>query len=85
MANFEETFKILLARYLREIYGLDAVKVLSYEQETRGGGYCETCYYEEVVIEVSYLDSDGSTCEKDIYGDMGELVRTISDFDQESE
>lgn len=81
MGNFEETFRGLLARYMRENHFLDVVTVLSYEQETRGGGYCETCYYEEIVIEVCYVDSDGATCRKDIYGDMGELIRDLSEFD----
>lgn len=83
MSNFEDTFKELLARYSRKVYRNDIAEILSYEQETRSGGYCESCYYDEIVVEVRYLSTSGETKRFDIYGDMGELIRDLSDFEKE--
>lgn len=57
----------------------DAVKILNVEQDERSGGYCETCWYEEIVVEISYEDVTGEPGLYTYYGDMGEFVRELAD------
>lgn len=84
MATFEDTFKDLLARYLRSMYSrLDVAEVVSYEQESRSGGYCDTCAYTDIVVEVCYRTSEGDVLTHDIYGSMASLVEDLSAFDRE--
>lgn len=81
MSNFEDTFKALLARYLTK--NVDATaEVIEYEQDTEAGGYCDTCYYSDTVVRIVYVSSaSGSRREYTYYGDMGELIRDLSEFD----
>lgn len=84
MATFEDTFKDLLARYLRSKYSrLDIVEVLSYEQENRYGGICDTCSYTDIVVEVCYRTSEGDVLTHDIYGSMASLIEDLMAFDRE--
>jgi hypothetical protein len=40
--------------------GVDAVEVTDWEDRTEHGGYCETCAYEYVVVDITYVDSEGA-------------------------
>lgn len=78
--EYEEKFKDLLTRYLREVEYWDIKKVLTYSQGIKTGGYCDTCFYEEIVVDVSYVDHAGDVREHYIYGDMGTLIRDLDEF-----
>ncbi|OKI54541.1 hypothetical protein [Micromonospora sp. CB01531] len=85
MGNFEETFKGLLARYLTK-YHDDAIEVIDYEQDTEAGGYCETCYYEDTVVRIKYISAaSGDRRQFTYYGDMGELIRCLTSFEEEDQ
>lgn len=54
-----------------------AVKILDYFDSTHNDGYCETCYYEYTVLEITYKAEDGET-RKFVYGDdFGGLIDTL--------
>lgn len=54
-----------------------AVEIIDYDDDTRDDGYCETCYYEYTVLEITYKAEDGET-RKFVYGeDFGGLIDTL--------
>jgi hypothetical protein len=73
----------LFASMLKLVKGseADAVKVLGYKEVEKSDGYCETCYYEYVEVEISYQKSDGTTGVYSYYGDFGDLIRTLTSND----
>jgi hypothetical protein len=38
-------------------YGKAATEVTSWEDRTEYGGYCETCSYEYVVVDINYVEA----------------------------
>jgi hypothetical protein len=70
-----------IAKWLREgeYRGYDVAEIISVEQEERSGGYCETCWYEEIVVEIQYKDSHGDVNSYTYYGNMAELMRELTD------
>ncbi|MEU9871141.1 hypothetical protein AB0C87_25255 [Actinomadura sp. NPDC048021] len=79
-ANTEETssFHKSIEEFLKD-RGFTVSKILDVEQETRTGGYCETCAYEEVVVDITFEDGDGQWTLYTYFGDMGELIRELTD------
>jgi hypothetical protein len=67
-----------VAEYLRDEFRLDVVKVTDMRQETRNDGYCETCWYEYIVVAIDYVKSTTLTGTYEWHGNMGELVRAIT-------
>lgn len=54
-------------------------EVIDVEQEDRDVGGCETCAYSYTVVEITFRDGDGYR-ETYVYeGDMGELIRELTD------
>lgn len=68
-----DRFHGFIADYLREKDDLSIQEVRSVEEVTRTGGYCETCYYEELVLEIYYIDLDGNNRTYDYYGSLAEF------------
>ena len=60
--------------YLR-LHGVDVADdaIITFEDDTEEGGYCETCYYSEYVVRVS----DGNVAVT-YWGDMGDLIREMN-------
>lgn len=58
-SNFHEAIKKYIHEEERE--DLDIVEIISVTEETEYGGYCETCAYQDDVVIVTYLNSDGDT------------------------
>lgn len=78
-ADEQDGFYGAVAKWLRE-YGFgDVREVLDVQQDERSGGYCETCWYEEIVVEITYTDSEGERQTHTFYGDMGEFMRELTD------
>lgn len=65
-----------LADFLRE-RDVDVREVLSYEEEMKYGGYCETCAYEYMVLEITYKDSNNKTKYYTYDGTFAELIRSL--------
>lgn len=66
-----------LADYLRTLGYDDVEYVVSFEDKTINGGYCETCSYEEAVVDVKYRTLSGGTREWTYYGSFAELIRNL--------
>lgn len=79
--TFEDTFKRVLAKYMRQKVNLPVAKVLSYEQEKYEGGYCDTCYYTEIRVEVVYQDTSDREDYWTYYGSMVELIESLAAVD----
>ena len=75
--SIEDNLKESLKDFLVE-NGIDAVEVVSFEDDTEGSGYCETCYYEYAVVRVSYRNSNGRLKEYVYRGGFSELIRELS-------
>lgn len=59
-------------------YGVnDAIEVTSFEEATQSGGYCETCYYEETVVEITYITETGVVKLFTFYGTFSELINAL--------
>jgi hypothetical protein len=65
-----------------------AVEITDWDQDTRSGGYCETCRYDETIVEVTFkcdmCDVKGHVMtyaeHSWVYsGDLGELMRMLVD------
>jgi hypothetical protein len=58
--------------------GEDVASVTSAEDETRWGGYCETCSYEYIAVEVGFVDSKGKNKTYLYDCTFAELIRRLS-------
>lgn len=85
MRNFEDTFKELLGRYLKRYYGCDVAQVLSYVEDEYQTGYCDTCWSEETVVYVDYLDSSGERKKQKVWDSMVNLLDALIELDKEAE
>jgi hypothetical protein len=58
--------------------GIHAVRVTGYKEEKLYGGYCETCYYEQYVVEIYYLTETGVFKEYEYDGQFADLLRELT-------
>lgn len=87
MSELSELFNEAVIRWLTEVpkYGTvppvpDGVKkVLSFEEEKYSGGYCESCAYEETVVEIRYINDDDKQSMYVYRGYFSELLRELLD------
>lgn len=56
----------------------EAVEVIDWEEATEQGGYCETCYYEDVLVEIEYRTADGDRKTYRYYGKFWQLVQELT-------
>lgn len=75
--GWKERLKDALAEMMREEYTLDCVEVLEFEDDTESSGFCDTCYYEQAVVRVKYIDSDGDTQFYTYRGSFSELMGSL--------
>lgn len=75
MANaVEEAMSEWGREFLREEgHEVAEFAVITFKDDIKRSGYCETCYYEDYVVRVS----DGNVTET-YYGSMGELIREMN-------
>jgi hypothetical protein len=74
-------FKADLLRAMTEWGVTDAAEVIDWEQETEQGGYCDSCYYEEIVVEITYRTVAGEKSEYKYYGNMVNLMQTLASYE----
>jgi len=61
-------------------------KVVSINEETYSGGYCETCYYEEHVLRVGVEMEDGEIYfENEYFETIGEFINAMERQRKKSE
>lgn len=71
----EKIAKWLLAN--NNIDWTDVKKVISVEDETYYGGYCETCAYEEERLTVQYLDNDDNRQRLSTYYEFSDCLKML--------
>jgi hypothetical protein len=57
--------------------GIDVTEVLGYQESTRSGGYCETCYYTYIVVEIDYRKADKTVGCYVYDGEFSDLIRAL--------
>lgn len=57
------------------------VEVIDYQQETRHGGYCTSCAYEETIVEITYKDAEGQIYHYTYTEDFAQLIRELERLD----
>jgi hypothetical protein len=72
------SFKEEFDRRLRVVIGAPEGAEVGYEEETRTGGYCETCEYTESYIETYWIEETGEAPRW--RGDSGKRRRTGKEF-----
>jgi hypothetical protein len=62
-------------RYALEDSGVEGVEeVVSFEEKKAYGGGCETCYYEYVELDITYLNAEGARRMFTYEGSLAELL-----------
>jgi hypothetical protein len=87
MSDFEKRFYAAVCEFIDGRndgrYGsggktIEAQEVTSVEQDTVSSGYCETCWYEEIVLEISYIEKGtGRSRLYTYYGNMASLISEL--------
>lgn len=74
------SLKPVLTEWLKQrLPNADVKEVVSYEDDTAGGGYCSSCYYEYAIVNIYYLDSQNQR-QKYVYDDgFAELISSLED------
>lgn len=72
----------VIKAWLIQNHGIAVDEVLSYEEENYSSGYCETCYYEEVRVNIEYLEG-GLRRSYTHYGSFGDLIKELESVDIE--
>lgn len=70
------SLKPVLTEWLKK-YEPDVKEVIGYEDDTESGGYCDTCFYIEAIVNIYYLDSKGERHKYVYNGDFAELIREL--------
>lgn len=78
MSGFD--LKPVLTAWLKGL-GKDVEQVIEYDEEHRYGGYCETCSYDEYVVEITYLNSKNKRYYYTFYGTLGSLIRELENVE----
>lgn len=55
----------------------DAIEVTAFDETTQSGGYCETCYYEETIVEITYVSETGVVKLYTYYGKFSDLINEL--------
>lgn len=67
-----------------EKFKLPKGSVVRVEQEVEFGGGCETCYYEETVVNVYYTPPGGKEQRYRYWDDMASMLNEVLDFAMEA-
>lgn len=78
--ELSESFNKSLKAFIINDTGADVVEIIDFEEDTKGSGGCETCYFEWTEVSVTYRDSDGDVNRYDYHGDFMELVQSLLKF-----
>lgn len=75
------SYEDALKRYAAKRFDIDINKIdhVDAEQETRWGGYCETCEYQYAVIEFRVYRTDGTSTTHDEEREFVALLKDLID------
>lgn len=76
--SFEDSLRAELLEFVRANHDSGAVAVLSWEDDTENDGYCETCWYEYAVVNITYSDGSEFNREYQYRGSFAELIRQLT-------
>lgn len=80
MSTWKDAFHEDVKKYIEaNEWGFeDKIKeVTSVYEDTRSGGYCETCWYEETVTVIEYVGTDGLCHETEISINMKSFMESL--------
>jgi hypothetical protein len=80
MSTWKDAFHEDVKKYLAERQWspvTDVAEILRVYDDTESGGYCETCYYEEEVVIVEYINEAGEELTKTIDLSMREFMESL--------
>lgn len=72
------SLKPVLTEWLKQ-HEPDVKEVVRYEDDTAGGGYCDSCYYEYAIVNIYYLDSQGAQHKYVYSAGFAELISSLED------
>ncbi|AVP42093.1 hypothetical protein KIP48_gp37 [Mycobacterium phage Naca] len=76
--SFQAEFNAAFKRLLEEREGIgDISEIVTVEEDTYYGGYCETCRYEEQIVRVVYRDTNGAWHSTTIWGTLSSLINSL--------
>ncbi|WP_431941628.1 hypothetical protein [Nocardia grenadensis] len=78
MKAFTDEFLEAAGRLVEKETKHTVKEVLSFETRTEWSG-CETCGYDETVIEIGFEDDKGRYREHTYYGTFVDLIRSLTD------
>lgn len=77
MSFAKEKFYEAINAFLVENCRIESNKVINIEDRIEYGGYCSTCSYESIHLDITYIDYDGVERKYDYYGSFAELIEAL--------
>ncbi len=77
MNELSKVFKSAVHDLVRRYTSDEVSEVVSWEEVTESSGYCDTCYYETVRVEIIYLTSDGERKSFRYHANFSELLSEL--------
>ncbi|AEJ93458.1 hypothetical protein FGG33_gp38 [Mycobacterium phage Benedict] len=77
MSTFQTKFNDAFKKLLIESGVTDVDEVVSVEEDTFYGGYCETCAYEEQIVRVHYIDKYGAAQSYTFWESLSCLINSL--------
>lgn len=74
--SLNENIRYAFAQFLKD-RGLDVVEVIDWDERTVYGGYCETCAYEFIEVDIEYRNSEGTVKTYTYDGTFSSLMREL--------
>jgi len=75
VSDYKERMNALIGDILRDRQGWKDLKsVKSVDEQTEYGGYCETCSYESIVLDVTYVNVEDETVTRRYQGSLADLT-----------
>lgn len=74
-----------LIRYLVKYESIVAVEIMDLDDRKEWRGYCETCEYEQIIVDIEYKGTDGHTKTVSYEGSFGSLMYYLTDDTEESD
>lgn len=59
-------------------HGVEVHHVINFEETQKLEGYCETCYYEYVAVDITYENLDGDIKNYEYYSSFAQLIRELT-------
>lgn len=83
--SYKDAFYAVLLAFIRARGEAQAVRVTGFREETYEHGGCETCSWTEIVVEISYVDTEDDPCVYKHSGTFVDLVRELTEEPEEDE